>query len=309
MKFFDNLDKGGLSVELKQLRYFMKVAELEHVTDAALSLDISQSAVSRQIYNLEQELGVELFYRRGRNVILTHAGKMFYEHMDRIRVLFHQAEREIREFQSPKTGTVHIGFPSSIATYIMPAVVSAFREEYPEVKFRLSQGSYYELINMVVKGQVNMALLAPLPEDERVEGEILFTEKVVALLPSSHPLASEEEIEINSLRDEEFVTFPEGYILRDLIMEACHKGGFAPDISFEGEDIETIKGMVSAGLGVSFIPEVTLVDGMPRNAVKIPLKNPVVTRSIGIVKSKERPLLPTEETFYRFLIDFFSHRR
>lgn len=293
-------------MELRQIQYFIEVAKREHMTEAAMELHVAQSAVSRQIFNLESELGVDLFIREGRNVRLTPIGKSFLEQMQQAMNVIENARREVEEYLDPRKGTIRIGFPSSLANYTLPTVISAFRERYPEVKFKLNQGSYHYLIDSVIKGDIDMALLGPVPKREKIKGEILFTEDIVALLPNNHPLAGEKVIKLNQLQEDSFVLFPKGFVLRELTVEACQQVSFQPKVSFEGEDMDAIKGLVSAGLGVTLIPESTLIDSLPRPTVKIPLIDPKVTRTVGVIIPKDRQLLPTERVFYDFLKEFFS---
>lgn len=292
-------------MELRQIQYFIEVAKREHVTEAALSLHVAQSAVSRQIFNLESELGVNLFIRDGRNVRLTPIGRIFLTHMEQAMKVIENARREVEEYRDPEKGVVRIGFPSSLAHYTLPTVISAFREKYPEIKFFLKQGSYHDLTDSVVRGDIDMALLGPMPKNDKIKGTILFTEKMVALLPSNHPLAGKRELSLSQLQNESFILFPQGYVLRDLIVDTCQRIGFKPQVSFEGEDIDSIKGLVSAGLGITIIPEITVVDCLPRSTVMLPVVEPRVTRSVGVIIPKERQLLPTERLFYDFLKEFF----
>lgn len=293
-------------MELRQIQYFIEVAKREHVTEAALSLHVAQSAVSRQIFNLESELGVSLFIREGRNVKLTEIGRQFLEHMEQAVKVIENARREIEEYLDPEKGIVRIGFPSSLAHYTLPTVISAFRAKYPDVRFQLKQGSYHGLIDSVIKGEIDMALVGPLPKLEKIQGDILFTEKVVALLPSNHPLASKRELSLSQLKNESFILFPKGFVLRDIIVNACRQIGFQPKVSFEGEDIDAIKGLVSAGLGLTLIPEITIMDNLPQSTVVIPVVEPRVTRNVGVIIPRDRQLLPTERLFYQFLKEFFN---
>ncbi|EKN63639.1 LysR family transcriptional regulator [Neobacillus bataviensis LMG 21833] len=294
-------------MELRQIYYFIEVAKREHVTEAAHALHVAQSAVSRQIVNLEEELGVDLFIREGRNVKLTPIGAMFLEQMQQAIKLIDNAKREVEEHLDPEKGTIRIGFPSSLAAYTLPTAVSAFRERYPNVKFQLNQGSYKHLIEGVINGEFNLALIGPVPKKEKkIKGKTLFTENIVALLPQAHPLAAKKLLTLNELRDDSFVLFPNGYILREIIVTACSQLGFEPQVSFEGEDIDAIKGLVSAGLGVTLIPEITLIDSLPRSTVKIPITEPNVSRTVGVIIPSERELLPTEKLFCEFLGEFFS---
>ena len=295
-------------VELRQIQYFIEVAKREHVTEAAVHLHVAQSAVSRQIFNLESELGVDLFLREGRNVKLTQIGKIFLDHVEQAVTVLDNAKREIAEYLDPAQGTIRIGFPSSLATYTMPTAISAFRERYPNVKFQLKQGAYYHLIDLVTKGEIDMALLGPVPmKEKKVKGSILFTESLVALLPSDHRMAHLKTLKLSQLQEEPFILFPEGFILREIIVDACKKLDFCPNVAFEGEDIDAIKGLVSAGLGMTIIPEITIFDCLPRKTVMIPIAKPSVDRTVGVIIPRERSLLPTQNLFYHFLMDFFAH--
>lgn len=294
-------------MELRQIKYFIEVANREHVTKAAQSLHVAQSAVSRQIFNLEEELGVKLFIRDGRTVKLTKIGEVFLEQMKQAVNVVDDAKQVVEEYLDPEKGTIHIGFPTSLASYILPTAIYHFRKQYPEAKFELHQGAYSELIEAVEKGDINIAILGPIPQDnDNISSSILFTEEIVALLPMNHPLASRHTVKLRELQDDSFVLFPEGYVLRDVIVEGCLQRGFHPKISFEGRDMDAIKGLVSAGLGVTLIPEVTIVDCMPRATVRTRVIEPDLHRSVGAVISKDRALLPTEKMFYDFIKQFFQ---
>lgn len=294
-------------MELRQIKYFIEVAKREHVTDAANALHVAQSAVSRQIANLEAELGVDLFIREGRAVRLTRIGKIFLEHMERAMNVIDDAKQIVEEYIDPEKGTIHIGFSASLASYILPTAISNFRKQYPEVRFILNEGNYSDLIKAVIRGDINLAILGPLPTgEEKIKSSILFTENIVALLPISHPLAKRSALNLTELRDDPFILFPEGFILRKLIMDDCLQRGFRPKVAFEGKDLDAIKGLVSAGLGVTLLPEVTLLDNLPRGTVRVPIVEPSLKRSVGTIIPAERELLPTEKVFYDFIQEFFN---
>lgn len=294
-------------MELRQIQYFIEVAKREHVTKAANALHVAQSAVSRQIANLEAELGVQLFLREGRNVRLTPMGRIFQEHAEKALLAIDKAQVEIQEFLDPERGTIRLGFPSSMASHILPRVISAFRARYPYIGFQLRQGSSHQLINYLLRGEVELAMVAPVPTDEKdFEGNIFFSEKLVALLPVSHELSDQPTLRLDQLRNQSFVLFPSGFVLNQLVVEACQQMGFVPEVSFEGEDIDAIKGLVAAGLGVTILPEITLMESIPRATVKIPVQ-PELTRTVGIIVPKNRELPPSEKLFYQFLQEFFAN--
>lgn len=296
-----------MNMELRQLRYFVAVAEREHISEAAESLHVAQSAVSRQISNLETELGTELFERIGRNVKLTPIGKVFLEHALIALEAIDFAAKQVEEYLDPEQGTIKIGFPTSLASFLLPTVISAFKKEHPNVSFHLRQGSYRYLINAVKNRELNLVFLGPVPKkDEIIDTKILFTEKVSALLPANHPLASKKEIQLADLRNEQFVLFPNGYILNKVVVDACKSVGYTPLVSSEGEDMDALKGLVAAGMGVTLLPESAFYDSTPRRTVRLPLSEPSFTRNVGVVFPHNRELAPSEKIFLEFVSTFFS---
>lgn len=294
-------------MEIRQLRYFIEVAEREHISEAAIHLHVAQSAVSRQIANLEDELGVELFERVGRNVKLTQIGKIFLEHTISVLHAIDYAKKQIDEYLDPDKGTIKIGFPTSLAGHLLPTVISAFKKEYPNVAFQLRQGSYHYLIDAVKKRELNLAFLGPLPpKDDSINTSILFTENFSVLLPSNHPFAKREKLQLIDLRNEDFILFPEGYVLKKIAVEACNTVGFTPKTSSEGEDMDAIKGLVAAGIGITLLPESSFYDSTPRFTVKIPIETPIIRRTVGIISPATRELSPSEKVFHQFVTRFFS---
>ncbi|MEK5077803.1 LysR family transcriptional regulator [Solibacillus sp. FSL W7-1436] len=294
-------------MELRQLRYFVEVAEREHISEAAEHLHVAQSAISRQIANLEEELGTPLFERIGRNVKLTPVGKIFLEHCITALKGIDFAAKQVEEYLDPAKGTIKIGFPTSLASYVLPTVISAFKKEYPEISFQLRQGSYKFLIDAVKNRELNLALLGPLPpKDEAINTTVLFSENIHALLPATHPLAKKDSINLVDLRNDQFVLFPEGYILNKVAVDACRSVGFIPNITSEGEDMDALKGLVAAGIGVTLLPESSLYDSTPRMTVKVPIAIPNIRRTVGIIAPTTRDLAPSEEVFVKFISNFYS---
>jgi len=289
------------------LRYFVEVAEREHISDAAEHLHVAQSAVSRQIANLEEELGTALFERVGRNVKLTPIGKIFLEHAITALNAIDYAVKQVEEYLDPQRGSIKIGFPTSLASYVLPTVISAFKKEYPDVSFHLRQGSYRYLIEAVKNRELNLAFLGPVPrKDESINSMILFNENICALLPANHRLAKRDKIHLDELRNDNFVLFPEGYILHKVVVDACKSAGFLPKVTSEGEDMDALKGMVAAGIGVTLLPESSFYDSTPRLTIKMKIDDPNITRNVGIIYPSNRELAPSEQVFIKFVNSFFS---
>lgn len=296
-------------MEIRQIQYFIEAAKREHITEAADALHVAQSSVSRQIFNLEAELGVELFIREGRSVKLTPLGKVFFERMKQVWNMMEDAKREVEESLNPEKGTVRIAFPISMAAHMLPSIIYAFRTRYPEAKFHMSNALYYDLIDGVINGKFNLAMIAPMPnpeKEQKIKGATLFTENIVALLPIHHPLSKQKSIKLRDIKEDPFCVLPEGFVFREQVVQACNDAGFSPEIAFEGKDIDALKGLVSAGLGVALMPEMTLVDNTPRSTIMIPLSDANLTRTVGVIYPAHRKLLPTESLFYDFLLETYE---
>ena len=294
-------------MELRQLQYFVKVAQKEHVTQAAEELHVAQSAVSRQIHQLEEELGVNLFMQKGRNLQLTPVGQLFCKRVEGIMKDLDRAVAEIHEFLDPEQGEIRIGFPHSLGIHLIPSVVAEFRQKYPNVKFRFKQGMFPTLIRDVVSAEVDLAFVSPFPErHEQVDGDIVLTEELFAILPPNHKLAGAKEIRLEQLKDERFILFSKGYSLRPIVWHACLEAGFTPKIAFEGEETDTIRGLVAAGMGVSILPEMALFQTNPLQPARVRITEPKVTRSIGLIHRADEKLPPVAQAFRKFLLDYFG---
>lgn len=295
-------------MELRQLRYFMEVAEREHVSEAALHLHIAQSAISRQIANLEAELGVQLFDRTGRNVKLTPIGKTFLDYTKVAMKAIEHAKKQVDEYIDPERGSIKIGFPTSLASNILPTVLTAFKKKHPKIAFQLRQGSYSFLIESVKNREIDVAFLGPVPSDDPdIKGDILFYEELYALVPKDHPLANRKSIYLTELKNDPFVLFPKGYMFEKLAIDGCKQAGFEPHVTSEGEDLDAIKGLVAAGMGITLLPESAFSEVNTTYTSKIAISNPQLSRTVGIITPKYRNLAPSETVFYQFTIKYFQH--
>lgn len=294
-------------MELRQLHYFMKVAQKEHVTQAAEELHVAQSAVSRQIHQLEQELGVDLFMQKGRNLQLTPVGHLFCKRVESLMKDLDKAVAEVHEFLDPERGEIRIGFPHSLGIHLIPSVVSEFKKRYPNVKFRFKQGMYPTLIKDVISAEVDLAFISPFPEGhDQVEGDVVLTEEMYAILPLNHPLAQEESITLDQLKDDKFILFSKGYSLRPIVWQACLEAGFTPQIAFEGEETDTIRGLVAAGMGVSLLPEMAFFQSNPLQPARVKISEPRVTRTIGLIHRSDDKLPLVAQAFRKFLLHYFE---
>ncbi len=297
------------NVELRQLKYFMEVARVEHMTQASENLHVAQSAVSRQIIKLEDELGVALFERVGRNMRLTNVGRDFLEQAKRAFNELQKAESIVTEYTNPTLGTVRVGLPNSLATKVLPAVISKFREKYPDISYQFLEGSNAELTNMLHSGDLDFTFLSPVPaESEFFHTTRFFDEKLKVIVPKTHPLSSEQTLTLQDLVQEKFILYPSDFDLFQIVQKSAEKKGIMLDIAFQSTDFYTIQGLVGAGLGISILPEMILDGAIFKETISIPLRDKDLRRSVGLITTKKRNLSPSERLFHDFILEFFQSK-
>ncbi|NTZ16278.1 LysR family transcriptional regulator [Paenibacillus sp. JMULE4] len=293
-------------MEWQQLEYFQTVARMEHMTRAAQFLSVSQSALSRSISRMEEELGVPLFDRVGRSIKLNRYGELFLRRVHRIMKEYEEGKHEIRNMLDEEAGEVMLGFLHTLGSHLIPDLIVTFRASYPNIRFQLNQSNTASLLQQLIQGSIDLCLLSsPDEANPSVEWKKLWSEELFIFVPAHHPLANRGAVSLEEISDEPMVSFKKGYGLRNVIDRLCIEAGFAPKIAFEGEEVPTVAGLVAAGLGVALIPDVKgLTD---RKLVKLSVSSPECYRIIGAAWMKERYLSPPAERFLQFVMHYFEN--
>jgi len=239
-------------MELRHLRFFVSVAEELHFSRAAERLHTSQPHVTRQIRDLEREVGVPLLVRNRRHVELTEAGRAFLEEA---RQAIAQAERSVQVAQQAargERGRLSIGFANS---ELIPDILRAFRQRYPEIKLELQELTTAEQVRALRDGRLHAGILVPGVQDEALVVETIREEPLVVVLPENHPLLAERSVPLPALAAESFIFCP--YRLNEHVYERilglCQRAGFTPKVLEEASPKQTILGLVAAGFGVSLV--------------------------------------------------------
>lgn len=296
-------------MELRQIEYFIEAAKREHITKAAEALHVAQSAISRQITLLEEELGVSLFTRRGRNIQLTLMGKIFLEHAKRGMMEFSKARQKIDEYLNPNRGLIRLGISTSLSVQILPTILNAFYTRHPGIHVQLQQGSVPYLTKLISQGKIDLAFASPLPKtDHQICSRSLFKERMVLLMQKNHRVSGKSPVSFSDLKNEHFITFRSNLFLQELFIHACRESGFQPNIVFEGEDMDSIKGLVAADFGIALMPEHAVSYNLTENLITVPLRDPQICRTVGIIQPSDRDLAPSEKLFFRFVDKFFIQR-
>ncbi|MBP2340912.1 LysR family transcriptional regulator [Saccharothrix coeruleofusca] len=275
-----------------KLAVLRALAADEHVTRAAEAAGVPQPTVSRWLAAVGARLGAPVVRRDGRRVRLTRAGRLLAEAADRAAAVLEAGWRAAAEEVDPERGQVALGFLHLLGRSLVPELVRGFRERHPHVRFRLVQDSRQAVLDHLAAGVVDLALVAPPPEDPEFASAVLWSQEVLLVVPADHRLARRAGVRVAELAEEEFVGLEHGYGLRQITDDLCRAAGFTPRLAFEGQETETVRGLVAAGLGVALLPPAE----HPTGLVEVPL-TPPARRQIGLVWQADQPLPPAVRAF------------
>jgi DNA-binding transcriptional LysR family regulator len=243
-------------MELRHLHYFIAVAEELHFSRAAERLCISQPPLSQQIRDLEDELGVKLFERTKRHVQLTEAGKVFLERSYLVLAQLEQAIEVTQRIGRGEVGRLAIGFVDSATYTLLPDILRVFREQFPAVELRLHELTTQEQIHALHQNQIDVGVVRSAIIEPGLSTECVLKESLVLALPQTHPLSAQVKVSVSTLADESFILFPAklGPVFYEQIIQICQQAGFRPKVAQEAVQMQTIIGLVAAGLGIAFVP-------------------------------------------------------
>jgi len=273
--------------DLRQLRFFITVAELMNVSRAAEALNISQSALSRQLQALEDDIGLTLFDRVGKRLVLTAEGE---EMLPRAAAMVEQAEAlslRANDLARGRIGRLRIGStPQTIASLIAPAL-KAFRADHPFIEVALLEGANRELLEMVERGAVHIAIAGA--QDPTAFGSApLFNAELLAYLPPDHPRGKARALPIESLKDMPFLLLRRGFLTREMFDHACRKAGIRPRVVLESDSPHALVAMVEAGHGVAILSS-SAANGIRSNApVAVTLEGKPIHQPVSAIWNLER---------------------
>ena len=274
-------------MEIHQLRYFVAVAELENFTRAAEQCHVTQPSLSQQIAKLERELGTRLLDRLGRSVVLTDSGKELLPRARRILKEVDSAEGWFKQPEGPEAISLRLGALPTIAPFLLPQIICHFREALPQVTLTIVEDYTDHLLERLLKGTLDVAIMALPIEDQRLDVEPLFRESLLVAMPPDHPLTEKPSVSFNQVRQEAFVLLHEVHCLGEQILGFCRQQEFQPHVVCESAQISTIQEMIRLGLGISLLPEMA-VDRDDKTIAYRPLRKFQPCRTICAAWNRHR---------------------
>ena len=240
-------------MEIDQLRHFLKVAELGNFTRAAEAIGLSQSALSRSVSRLEEELGQPVLERQTRNVTLTEAGKLLHDRARQIVSLVDDTVAEIAD--DGQTGQVRVAAIPTIAPFFLPSLLQRFGRQFPKATAVVHEDTTEQLLKSLSLGEIDVAVMARPLEAKYLKMEELFEEELLLVLAASNPLCEKKQIRMSEIEFLPFVLLGEAHCLTDNIVSFCRQKSFHPVSVERTSQLATVQELVSLNHGVSMIPE------------------------------------------------------
>lgn len=240
-------------LNLHLLEQFVALARTRNFTRAAEELNLSQSALSRAIQKLEEQLGQPLFERKPREVVLTDHGELLLERSQHILKLMEDTFAELSE--AGRRGRIRLGAIPTIAPYFLPGLLSSFAKAHPEISVIVQEDTTENLIKRCSHGEIDLAILALPIIAKYLEVEPLFDEELLLVLPVGHPLAASKSVAIDALDSYPFVMLSEAHCLSDNIATFCRRKSVQPVTVERTSQLTTLQELVTLNHGVSIVPE------------------------------------------------------
>ncbi len=272
-------------MNLRDLGYLVALAEHKHFGHAAEACFVSQPTLSTQIKKLEDELGIALFERTPRKVLLTEVGR---EIVQRARGVLHeinQIRALARRTTDPESGTVRLGLFPTLAPYLLPHVVPPIRERFPRLELLLVEEKSELLLHQLSEGKLDAAILALPLHDDQLHAEPLFEEPFLLAVPFGHALAQRKTLRLSDLADENLLLLEDGHCMRDQALDVCHMAGAGEKSGFRATSLETLRQMVSANVGITLLPVLSVKPPVAQsdNIQLVRFRDHAPTRRIAMV--------------------------
>ncbi|GAA1279273.1 LysR family transcriptional regulator [Arthrobacter pascens] len=290
-----DLEHRQLVQLLPILPLLAELGRTQHITETAELLGVPQSTVSRALARASAVVGTELLIREGRGVRLSPAARTLLPYIESALAEFRAGLDLVRHESEVVRGRIAVAFQHTFGEATLPLLISTFRNRHPQTEFQLSQGARDTCLAELASGAADLALTAPVAAASRTIGSAaLYREPLRLVVHHAHRIAGRRSAALADIKGEPFVALGPGYGMRSLTDALFREAGFRPRIAFESQDSHTVRGLVSAGLGVSILPP----GGSPRpdragrsgdlGWVEIPLDSELAYREIGLAWRERR---------------------
>lgn len=295
-------------MELYQLEAFEAVAARGSFTRAAEALHLTQPAVTRQIAALETELHTRLFDRLGRTVQMTDAGQALHRYSEQIVRLEREAQHAVAEVGAGAAGRLTVGASSTLATYVLPSLLRTFRESHPRVEIAVHTGVSARVVEMVMTNEADLGLVTADVHERSLSSIVLTDYETRVVVYPAHTLANRHTISAAELAGSTLIHMESGTNLRTYVDRLLSAAGVEEQVAMELDNVEAIKRMIEAGLGISMLPEVAVrTEVESGRLVALPIADvPQAKRQIRLVRRQDKFFSASMKAFMDLLTKEFD---
>jgi len=276
-------------LELRQIRYFIAICDEGNMSRAAARLFVAQPSLSEQIHKLEQELGLPLFTRLPRRLVLTPAGEAFRLHAARILEEVDLVQTRIDEVSAQSGQKIRVGVLPTLGNRLFPSVIAEFRRSNPGARIELREEiSSLSVKHLLMDREIDVGVIRLDGKlASHLEASFFLREPLVALVPPGHLLMRSGEISLQEIADEPFLTLKPGYGLRELVLNVLKKAGVTPNITVEVSQLDFLIGLVEAKMGLTILPKLAVA--RERNVKQLQISDRHAFRELYLVWRKDIP--------------------
>ncbi len=289
-------------MNLKQLQYFVKLAETEHYRKAAEELYISEPSLNRAIREMEKELGIQMFEKRGRNIFLNKYGRIFLPYITRSLQELEKGIEIMKAYTRPDQGNITLGFVYTLGYLVVPEMITQFQSiaDNKHISFDFKQGTTSSLINELKQEGLDIVFCSSVENEPDILFYPIAEEELVVIVPKGHPLSTRASVSIKELEPYPFVSFTKSSGLHDKIAALLEKAECHPRIACHIEEDNAMAGFVATGYGVAIIPDFYTLKYYAVD--RIPIADPMDARYLFMAINKQANLLPIVERFRNFVL-------
>ena len=291
-------------MNLQNLRVFLKVAELEHITRASEELGLSQPAVTKTIQSLEHELGLELIERQGRRIALTHAGRMVQNYARRIFMLEHEMEDALNMLRDVDGGEVTLAANTTTGVYLLPPIVARFRLRYPQVALNIAILNSREIVEETLNWNLDIGLVETDPSNLPVglNVEVFSYDELILVVSPQHSWTQLSSLQPQMLANGELLLREQGSGIREIIERALQDYNVKVRPMLTLADNEAIKQMVMSGVGAAMVSSLTVKRELANgDLVHLPIDELELHPQLSLIRRTDKQLSRSAQAFYTFL--------
>ncbi|RAS88347.1 LysR family transcriptional regulator [Priestia endophytica] len=293
-----------MAVDIRQLEYFVAVAEQESFTKAAANVHLSQPALSKIVKNLEEELKVELFDRSTRKLKLTDAGEIVYQEALKLTASLTDLTLRLDNLMNSPTGTIRIGIPPLIGTLFFPSIARSFHNQYPKISLELVEFGAKKLVEFVEEEKVDIAIIVLPVNNPKFEVYPFIQEEFAFFCAKTHKFANRTSLSLKELSEEKFILFSKQFTLHDRIIWECVNAGFTPSVPYESSQWDLISELVAEEFGIAILPQ-SIYSKMNHDKITmVPLVNPTPLWELGFAVKKNSYISFANRKLIDFLVSY-----